>query len=78
MSEGELKKRLNQHCFEAVAVNYGNCDFDNIEKILDDAKADFPKLTQADKDEWVEDFFDSFISNYEEWFKRWFGEAETK
>ncbi len=73
VSEGELKKRLNQHCFKCVAD--GESDFSDIETILDEAKKEFPKVVYAEMCYNCE----SEVScppcyKFEEWFKKWFGE----
>lgn len=80
MSEGELSKRLNAHCFRCVAS--GKSDFEDVEKILDEAKQEFPKCSEChfyvgdgeDGHCTLDDKVDSVGCPKDNWFKKWFGD----
>lgn len=65
MSEGEFKKRLNQHCFSCVAND--ESEFSDVEKILDEAKKELALIDDKSYD------FVGFVKAIAKWAQKWFG-----
>jgi hypothetical protein len=76
MSEGELKKRIEEesHIIENLDLEY--IEIDSMNDILDEAKAEIPHTHPC----YSSDEFDVMSKKYREdvlaWFKKWFGTLE--
>ena len=66
--EGELKKRIGEMFPSRNMMQ--EIDIEDLEKILDEAKQDFPNFDDAKGN------FAFQVGRTEAWFEKWFGEAE--
>ena len=83
-SEGELKRRIHEHVSDDSFFD-GEDDVPvynhkAVDKILDEAKKEFPKgsfYTKDGKTLVLSNATIKRILDIEEWFKRWFGEEKN-